>query len=194
VTGYHRPGNLDQALHLLDQGGLTVAAGCTDLYPLTTQKTLPGNVLDIMGLDELRGIGRSGGFWRIGATTTWTDIIHTALPPTFEGLKLAAKEVGSVQIQNVATIAGNLCTASPAADGVPCLLTLDAQIELRSLGGTRILPLSEFLTGPRKNALARNELVTAILIPDRVAGQGYFLKLGSSLAFRHRKKTEPLWL
>ena len=179
MSSYFQPATLQEALKLLKNGRPTVAAGCTDLYPLTTEKTLPGNVLDIMALDELRGIKRTDGYWRIGATTTWADILCANLPTAFDGLKLAAREVGSVQIQNVATIAGNLCTASPAADGAPCLLTLDAWVELQSIDSIRSVPLFEFLTGPRQTALCPDEMVTAILVPEDISGAGHFLKLGA---------------
>ena len=96
----------------------------------------------------------------------------------FGGLKQAAAQVGGRQIQNVGTLAGNLCNASPAADGVPPLLALDAQVELRSVRGTRVLPLAAFVLGPRRTARAGDELMTAVLVPHRDAGS-VFLKLGA---------------
>jgi len=166
-------------LDLLARGPLTVAAGCTDLYPLTTAKTLPGDILDITAIPSLRGIAHADG-WRIGAATTWTDILRADLPPAFDGLKQAAREVGSVQIQNAGTVAGNLCTASPAGDSIPALMTLDAAVELRAARGSRLLPLHDFLTGPRQTARAADELVTAVCIPAAAGqGHGHFRKLGA---------------
>ena len=81
----------------------------------------------------------------IGATTTWTDLIREDLPDWFRAMKLAAKEVGGVQIQNAGTIVGNVCNASPAADGAPGLLALDASVVLASLSGERIIPITEFV-------------------------------------------------
>ncbi|WP_172300172.1 xanthine dehydrogenase family protein subunit M [Pseudoruegeria sp. HB172150] len=180
MTAYHRPMELQEALDLLAAGGLTVAAGCTDLYPATTAKALKGDILDITAIPALRGISLDAGVWRIGAATTWTDLRRADLPPSFAGLQAAAREVGSVQIQNAGTVAGNLCTASPAADGAPCLLTLDASVELRSAEGARVLSLQEFLLGARRTALRPGEIVTAILMPEASAsGQGDFLKLGA---------------
>lgn len=180
MAAYHRPTNLQDALALLAGGGLTVAAGCTDLFPATQAKSLPGDILDITAIPALHGIGHGENGWRIGAATTWSEIIHTDLPPAFDGLKLAAAEIGSVQIQNAGTIAGNLCTASPAGDGVPCLLTLDASVELRSAAATRVLPLAEFLSGARQTVRHKDEMMTAILIPDHAArGRSHFLKLGA---------------
>ena len=97
-----------------------------------------------------------------------------------EAFGAAAREVGSIQIQNVATVAGNLCNASPAADGVPPLLTLDARVELSSAEGARTMPLSDFITGNRRTERRVDELLTAILIPalaDNAASA--FLKLGA---------------
>lgn len=177
---YLRPGSLPEALTALAERPLTVAAGCTDLLAATERKALPGDVLDIGAIPELRGIARdAGGLW-IGATTTWTDLVRADLPPSCHGLQLAAREVGGVQIQNRGTVAGNLCNASPAADGIPPLLTLDAEVELASLRGARQMQLSQFVTGPRRTERAEDELVTGLRIPAAaLAGRGQFLKLGA---------------
>ena len=180
MTRYEKPRTLDYALELASVGSWRVLAGGTDFYPAQGSKPLRDDVLDINGLEELRGIAEDERGWRIGARTTWTDLIRTALPAAFDGLKAAAREVGSVQIQNTGTVAGNLCNASPAADGVPPLLTLDAEVELRSAGAMRVLPLGEFILGNRRTALRPGELVTAILVPRASsAGASSFLKLGA---------------
>lgn len=180
ITPYLRPAALEHALEALASGSLRIAAGCTDLFPATEHKLLQGPILDITGIGSLRGISHTDDGIRIGATTTWTDLVKADLPPACLGLQLAAREVGALQIQNRGTIAGNLCNASPAADGVPPLLTLDAKVELQSKGGTRVVPLQAFITGPRKTVLARTELITALLIPkSSLTGQSHFLKLGA---------------
>jgi CO/xanthine dehydrogenase FAD-binding subunit len=99
------------------------------------------------------------GAIRIGALTTWTDIVRrrTCRLP-FDALKQAAREVGSVQIQNRATLAGNLCNASPAADGVPPLLALDAQVELTGGSGNRLVALKDFIKGNRQTVAAGTSL------------------------------------
>ena len=79
--------------------------------------------------------------WTIGATTTWSDVVRADLPPLFDALKAAAREVGGVQIQNAGTVAGNVCNASPAADGAPALLALGASVVLQSERGERELPI-----------------------------------------------------
>jgi N-methylhydantoinase B len=138
------------------------------------------DVLDISGLSELRGVSEERRHWRIGALTTWTDLIRADLPPLFDGIKRAAREVGGVQIQNRGTLAGNICTASPAGDGIPNLLVLNAAIELASERGSRIVPAAEFIDGYRHTACRPDELVVAVLVPKprREASSG-FLKLGA---------------
>ncbi len=180
VSGYMRPETLDDALALLAQSGGRVAAGCTDLFPATAARALQGPVVDISRVAGLRGIARGDDGLRIGAATTWSDIVKADLPPACDMLKQAAREVGAAQIQNAGTLGGNICNASPAADGVPCLLALEAEVELASATGLRRMPLESFITGPRKTALKQGEVVTAIDIPhSAMAGGSRFLKLGA---------------
>ncbi len=180
MPAYFRPDNLNEALALLASEPVTLAAGCTDLFPATEAKILNGPVLDLTAIDGLRGVVRGPEDWRIGALTTWNDLCKTDLPAAFDMLKQAAHEVGSWQVQNAGTVAGNLCNASPAADGVPPLLALDARVELRSAKGTRVLPLDSFVTGVRKTALQPGEMVTAVLIPAAAGtGTSRFRKLGA---------------
>src|SRR5262249_61061674 len=127
-----------------------------------------GSLIDITSLNEIRGISIERDVIRIGGLTTWSEVIRAPLPRCFDALKQAAREVGSVQIQNRGTVAGNLCNASPAADGVPPLLALDAQVELVSPAGKRQIPLGEFLTGNRKTLRVANEILTGILVPRRM--------------------------
>ena len=180
MSGYARPSRLSEALQILARAPRPVLAGGTDFYPSRVARALPAEVLDITALRELRGISTKRSHWRIGAATTWSEIIEAKLPPLFDGLKLAAREVGGVQIQNTGSVAGNLCNASPAADGVPALLALDASVELGSAKGVRELPLHEFILGPRRTALRPGELVTAVLVPKpETAAASHFLKLGA---------------
>jgi len=177
---YELPTRLSDALDLRKSGAWQIIAGGTDVYPGNVGAPPLQDVLDISRIDDLRGITETAQSWRIGALTTWTQLLDTTLPTALDALKLAAREVGSVQIQNAATIAGNLCNASPAADGVPPLLILDARVELSTATGSRELPLAEFLLGNRQTALRADELMTAIVIPrDRESAPSRFLKLGS---------------
>ncbi len=160
-------------------GGATVLAGGTDVYPQHVGRPLPETVVDIGGIEALRGITETTDAFRIGGLTRWAEIAATALPSCFDGLRAAAREVGSVQVQNAGTVGGNLCNASPAADGIPPLLTLDAAVEMTSPSGTRVLPLEDFLTGYRRTALRPDELVTAVLVPRaREEARAGFAKLG----------------
>ena len=175
---YFAPETLDDALAHLDTTAMSIVAGGTDFFP--AMGAAPQVILDISRIKDMRGISQDAAGWRIGAATTWSDVINADLPAVFDVLKQAACEVGSQQIQNTGTLAGNLVNASPAADGVPPLLTLGAQVELASVRGARILPLSEFITGVRQTALHAGEMVTAILIPPQPDhARAAFSKLGS---------------
>lgn len=176
---YLRPRDLDEALQALTRP-FTVLAGGTDFYPARVGRPVTEDVLDIAGIAALRGISGTDEGWRLGATTTWSELVEAGLPPLFDGLKQAAREVGGRQIQNAGTIAGNICNASPAADGVPALLALDAEVEVASRNGTRRLPLGTFITGVRRTALLPGELVTALHVPrPRHDARSAFLKLGA---------------
>ncbi|MET3578867.1 CO/xanthine dehydrogenase FAD-binding subunit [Mesorhizobium robiniae] len=177
---YAKPTTVDEALALLGEAPWRILAGGTDFYPAQGARPFRENVLDINGLATLRGIAQNEEHWVIGARTTWTDLVRHPLPAAFDALKQAAREVGSVQIQNVASIAGNLCNASPAADGVPALLVLDAEVELRSVAMVRHLPLERFIVGSRRTELQPGEMVTAIRVPkDAATGTSAFIKLGA---------------
>jgi CO/xanthine dehydrogenase FAD-binding subunit len=179
-VNYLAPADLDTALAAFANGNWTVLAGGTDFYPTRVGRPLTEPVIDISGLDELRGITMTEDSYRIGALTRWADIRKTELPRAFDGLRLAAREVGGIQVQNAGTIAGNICNASPAADGIPPLLTLDASVELASQAGRRVIPLQAFLTGYRQTDRQPDELVTAVIVPRGVEGAfSDFQKLGS---------------
>ncbi len=180
MGAYLRPGTVAEATAALADGHWTIVAGGTDFYPARVGRAIVEPVLDVSAVDGLRGIAPAEDGWRFGATTTWTDIIHADLPACFDALKLAAREVGGVQVQNAGTLAGNLCNASPAADGVPALLALDAAVELISAGGTRTVPLGGFITGNRSTVRRPDELVSAVWVPRPLEGaRSTFLKLGA---------------
>ena len=177
---YARPRTLSEALRLTAAGGWRVLAGGTDLYPGAGAR-LAGPVLDVTDLDELQGIrAEPGQGLRIGAATTWAEIAAAGLPPGLRALQQAARQVGGRQVQNAGTIGGNLCNASPAADGVPPLLTLDAEVEIAGTDGFRTLPLAGFLLGPRRTALQPGEVLAAVRIPaSALRGRSAFVKLGA---------------
>jgi CO/xanthine dehydrogenase FAD-binding subunit len=168
---YARPSNLDEALGLLAEGGARVIAGGTDVYPGAGERPLQGGYVDVSNIPALRGVSIDSANIRIGAATTWSDITRTGLPTAFDALKVAARDVGAVQIQNRGTI---------AADGAPPLLILDAEVELASRRGTRRLALDAFINGARSTLLAPDEVMTAILTPlPSQTMRSAFFKLGA---------------
>jgi len=180
-VAYHRPSSLAQALEIAAESEITPIAGGTDIFPAAKQGQPPRQLLDVTGIAELSTITRTDDGFRFGSAVSWSDVVKAELPPAFDTLKKAALEVGSIQIQNSGTVAGNICNASPAADGVPPLLALDATVEIGSHSrGTRHVPLSDFILGVRKTALNPDELVTAIRVPNPPKNsRSSFQKLGS---------------
>lgn len=174
-----QPASLDAAIGLLAQGGKLLAGG-TDFFPALGHAAITSPVIDISRLTELRSITIEADTIRLGAAATWSEIVAARLPSGFDALKAAAREIGSIQIQNRGTIGGNLCNASPAADSVPPLLALDAEVELASPRGRRVMPLSQFISGYRQTERTADEIVTAILV-SRANGDliTHFSKLGT---------------
>ena len=180
---YVRPTSLSQALECRAKGG-EILAGGTDFWPARVGKisaaSSPQTLLDLSAVHDLAKISVKHDKIRIGALTTWTALADAKLPAAFRALQCAAREVGGRQIQNRGTIGGNLCNASPAADGVPPLLALDASVELASIRGARTLALSEFLIGPRKTALAADEVLTGLVVPlPKPDATSVFMKVGA---------------
>jgi CO/xanthine dehydrogenase FAD-binding subunit len=179
-ASYIKPRTLDEAATLLAAGDARILSGGTDFYPALGDRVVRDPIVDVSALEELRGVSREADYFRIGGLTTWSEIIRTPLPRGFDALKAAACEVGSVQIQNRGTVAGNLCNASPAADGVPPLLALDAEVELVSKAEVRRMPLADFIVGNRKTERRVDELLTAVLVPRGLEdAASTFLKLGA---------------
>ncbi len=181
MGAYLRPRSLPDALSALAASRWLVLAGGTDIYPAHVGRPFDEPVLDLSGIGDLRGIDEHADHWRIKALTTWSDLIAAPLPPLFDALKQAAREIGGVQIQNAGTVIGNVCNAAPAADGVPCLLALDAEVALEAADGGRRLSLDAFITGARKTACRPGELVSALILPKPRAPTtlAWFSKLGT---------------
>jgi len=177
---YLRPKTVEDAVQFLADPGGTILSGGTDFFPALGDRPVTRTVVDISGVQEIRGVSTTADEVRIGGLTTWSEVVATPLPRSFEALKAAAREIGGVQIQNRGTVAGNLCNASPAADGVPPLLALDAEVELRSAVGSRRLLLSKFIVGNRKTVRRADEVLTAVIVPRTVDdAASVFLKLGA---------------
>ena len=167
---YLRPGTLDELLALMREHapGVRLLAGGTDLLVrLRGDREGPPVVIDLKRVGELRAdVIHVDGRIRIGARTVMTDVIEDArIRDHFPALVEAARTVGSVQIRNRATLTGNLCNASPAADTAPPLLAYGARLNLVSAGGSRQMPLDEFFEGPGRTVLKPGELIASIDLP-----------------------------
>jgi CO/xanthine dehydrogenase FAD-binding subunit len=152
--------------------------GGTDLMvELNFDRRRPEHILDLNIVPELREWEPADGRLRIGAGVTYSRLI-AELGDRLPGLAIASRTVGSPQIRNRGTVGGNLGTASPAGDGLPPLYVSDAEIELASVDGTRRVPIQEFITGPKRNALRPDELIAAFLVPEAEGPQQY-AKIGT---------------
>jgi CO/xanthine dehydrogenase FAD-binding subunit len=179
VTRFHyvQPGTLDAAIGMLSESGpdARLLAGGTDvLVRLRSGHMRPRVVIDIKCIDALdEGIARVENSLRIGARCTVTTLLaHDEVRATFPALIEAARVVGSVQIRNRATIVGNICNASPAADTAPALIAYGAIVNIAGSGGMRQIPVAEFFRGPGRTVLARDELVASIDLPLPSAAVG----------------------
>jgi CO/xanthine dehydrogenase FAD-binding subunit len=154
-----------------------VAGGTDVMVGVNFGRLRPAAMLDLTRIPELTVIDRSGPLTRIGAGVSYARLIDE-LGDEFPALAMAARTVGSPQIRNRGTIGGNLGTASPAGDCHPALLVADARIELASVRGTRQIPAAEFFLGPKRSALAPDELITAVLAAPASRPQ-LFAKVGT---------------
>ena len=177
------PTGLDEALAALaDAPDAHVLAGGTDLMvELNHGRRRPPAVIAVGRVPELRGWSvEDGGVLRVGAATTYAELMSPGPAAWSPALAAASRTVGSPQIRNAGTIGGNLGTASPAGDTLPVLVALDAEVELASASGRRRLPVAEFLTGPKRTALAPAELIVGVRFPSLgSAGAQEYLKVGT---------------
>jgi carbon-monoxide dehydrogenase medium subunit len=172
---YLKPKTLGEALSLLNQHGKKAAliAGGTDVIVMIKQKTMsPGVLISLRGVPGLDQIQYDGTL-RIGAMVTHralekSDLIRKA----FSALADAVDALGSIQIRNVATIAGNICTAAPSADTATPLLVLGAQVKIKSLKEEKTVPIEEFFMGPGETILKKGEIVTELVIPKPLPNTG----------------------
>ncbi len=166
---YHSPNSLDEALGLLGglSGRVTVLAGGTDLLVKAKQRSVElSAIVSIKRIPSLARIEEHSDGLYIGAAVRMVQLERSeAVRQSFSLLAEAASAVGSIQIRHMATIGGNLCNASPAADGSVGLLALDSTVHMASSRGTRSVPLSEFFLGPGKTVLAPEELLTCVSVP-----------------------------
>lgn len=180
MSAYLRPATLDEAVSILAHTPANILSGGTDFFPSLGDQPPSEPIVDISAIREMKKISSTSGEHRIGGLATWSEVIASPLPPCFDALKSAAREIGGVQIQNRGTIAGNLCHASPAADSVPPLLALDAEVELVSKAGKRHVAVSQFIIGNRKTVRRPDEILTAIIVPRALdEAKSSFVKLGA---------------
>ena len=170
--------DLNEALALLAQGARPLAGGTNILVDRKKKPDPDAFYADISGLEELKGITETEDAVTIGALVTFGELISSGTDGCIRALSEAASAMGGPQIRNRATIAGNICDASPACDAGPVLLVLDATVTAVSVDGEREIPVSAFFEGVRKTVLKRDELVTRIRIP-KIEGNSFFYKAGN---------------
>jgi carbon-monoxide dehydrogenase medium subunit len=173
---YEAPESVEGAVALLAgaQGEARVLAGGTDLLvQIRADVVDPELIVDIKRIPETRTVTEEQGGWRIGAAVTGAELKeHPRLKQVWPGVVEAANLIGSTQVQGRATLGGNLCNGSPAADSVPALIAAGAVATLAGPGGRRSLPVEDVMLGPRKLALARGEIVVSFLLPPRPPRSG----------------------
>jgi CO/xanthine dehydrogenase FAD-binding subunit len=173
------PRSLAEALRLKAErpDALPIQGGTDLMVALNFDRTRPSTVLNLNEVAELRGWARVNGALRLGAGLTYTEAMSGELAELLPALAEASRTVGSPQIRNRGTLGGNLATASPAGDALPPLAIEDAEIECVSQRGSRRIPLLEFVTGVKRNALAEDELIAAVWVTPSLMPQT-FMKVG----------------
>ncbi|HEY6336824.1 MAG TPA: xanthine dehydrogenase family protein subunit M [Alphaproteobacteria bacterium] len=173
---YEAPATINAAVKLLSgkTGLARVLAGGTDLLvQMRTDRIEPDLIVDVKRISSMRTITAHAGGFRIGAAVPGAELgEHKALRKAWPGVVEAANLIGSVQIQGRATIAGNLCNASPAADSVPALVAAGASAAIAGPRGKRVVPVEKVATAPGKTSLKKGEIVEAILLPKRARHSG----------------------
>ncbi|WP_084031492.1 FAD binding domain-containing protein [Anaerobacillus arseniciselenatis] len=182
-----KPNSLEEISEILakEKGRAQIAAGCTDIIPSLRKKLIsPEKMVSIKGIPGLSYVEQDEDVVRIGATTTMTDLIESDLiRENFPALLKAAENVGSRHIQNSATVVGNLCNASPAADTAPPLLVYRAALKIMNQGKEREVELRNFFLGPRKTVLVPGDIVTEIILPfPNENSKSLFIKHGKRKA------------
>lgn len=181
---YFRPKTLREALEALAEGGKPLAGGTDLVVDIKEGKTRPELLVDISRLEELRFVDASEGLIRLGPLLTHREIAASELMRTEAlPLALASAQVGSPQIRNVGTLGGNICNASPAADTLPALMVLEAELVLEGLRGRRTVPFPRFFLGPYRTVLEPGELLVEIRFRGLRGWKGGFWKVGRRRAF-----------
>lgn len=179
------PENLKEALEILDKDEVIILAGGTDL--MVRRKSPTGliprfdkNTLFINNLKEIKNVYKDNNYLNIGSACTLSQISSSNVVPDY--IKTVLSDFASLGIRNVATMAGNICNASPAGDTLPLLYALDAKLSVKSLKEKKIIDIKDFITAPGKNILGKNEMVTEIKIPIEDFNKFYYKKVGTRKA------------
>ncbi|MFH1416648.1 MAG: FAD binding domain-containing protein [Elusimicrobiota bacterium] len=173
--------DIEEAVALMAKGGHKVVAGGTDIIPsLRNMENAGTDLVDITAIPGLDNITEEKNTVYIGPLVTFTDILRSdIIRKRCPLLQKALENAGSVQIRNRATVGGNICNASPAADSVPALVALDARLEITGPKGFREIPVTSFIAGPKRTNIAEGEILTRIIVHSMEKTEGYsFLKLG----------------
>jgi CO/xanthine dehydrogenase FAD-binding subunit len=171
---FHRPESLQEALEMkaAHPTARPIFGGTDVMVELNFDRDRPEHIMDLTRVPEIQDWSEEDGCLRVGAGVTYTRII-SELGDRLPGLAMASRTVGSPQIRNRGTVGGNLGTASPAGDGLPPLYASDAEVEVASTEGSRRIPVAGFITGPKRNALDPQEIITAFRIPPAEGPQQY---------------------
>ncbi|MFH1113882.1 MAG: xanthine dehydrogenase family protein subunit M [Pseudomonadota bacterium] len=179
---YHTPSSVGEALDLMEKHGNEgryIAGGTDLLIAMKKREAVPDHLIALTGVASLKGIVPDDKGVRIGALTTLAEIERSEIiGKQYLPLRDAVRVMASIQVRNLATIGGNLCSAVPSADSAPPLMALDASVKLVGPEGERTVPLETFFTGPKRSILKNREILTEISIPKPdPASSGCYLKL-----------------
>ncbi|MBT3283510.1 xanthine dehydrogenase family protein subunit M [Candidatus Bathyarchaeota archaeon] len=183
---YHSPESVSEALSLLVEleNASPVIGGSDLMIAMRNGVIAPSHVVDLNEINELNYIKEEAGVIKIGATATHTQVASNLIVAQVHSLVDSVSRIGSPQIRNRGTITGNICNASPAADSAPPLLVHGAEVEIKSLDGSRVIPIADLFTGPKMNCLETGELLTEIRIPVPPAGAASsYKRIGRRKAF-----------
>ncbi len=179
---YHTPSSVEEALDLMEKhgnNGKYIAGGTDLLIAMKKREAVPDHLISLGGIESLKGITPDDKGVRIGALTTLAEIERSEIiGKQYLPLRDAVGVMASIQVRNLATIGGNLCSAVPSADSAPPLMALDASVKLEGPEGERTVPLETFFTGPKSSILKNREVLTEISIPKpHPVSSGCYLKL-----------------
>ena len=173
---YEAPETIEKACQLLaaDTGHARILAGGTDLLvQIKTDVLDPSVIIDIKKIAQMREITLDANGWKIGAAVTGAELKeHAAFKAAWPGIVEAANLIGSTQVQGRATLGGNLCNGSPAADSVPALIAAGAKAQIAGPNGRRELPVEDVMIGVRKLALTKGEIIVSFTVPARPKNGG----------------------